>query len=163
MKVATTAGLMRPSTPGLFRGICTAVRPDSYVVTPTGDLHKCWDTVSNPDHRVGSIFTLGEAEVSPAEQTWLSWNPFNESCRSCRLLAACAGGCAHKFVNSAETLGAGSVPCPSWKYAMGPRLLTLALRAGVISLDDVDVAASDIPLEALVVPDVTWESNAVDS
>ncbi len=142
--LAYKLGLSSLPYPRQFRSLCTAVRPTGYVITPTGDVHKCWDTVSFAQLRVGSVFDPGALDQSPAVRPWLDWNPFeNETCSGCKLLPSCSGSCAHKFVNSEQTLGeAASLPCPSWKYQIKERLLALALNAGTIRKEDVDPAAA---------------------
>jgi uncharacterized protein len=128
--------------PQRFRGICGAVRPLGFVVVPSGDLHKCWDTVSHSSQRIGSIFDIEDHSAQERQEAWSTWTPFeNESCRSCKILPTCAGSCAHKFVNAEQTRGeAGSLPCPSWKYQLNERLIMFAERAGTISRDDYDPA-----------------------
>lgn len=126
--------------PGRFRGICGAVRPNSFVVVPNGDLHKCWDTVSMPNMKVGSVFAPELLATDKRVQTWSTWTPFqNETCRSCKILPMCAGSCAHKFINPEQTLGeAGSLPCPPWKFQLKERVLMLALRQKIIRRDEFD-------------------------
>lgn len=127
-------GLAQIPFPTRFRGICGAIRPLGFVVTPEGDLHKCWDTVSWPRMRVGNVLHDTPEQANERAAAWLTWSPFDDSrCRRCKLLPACAGACAHKFLNPNQTAGeAASLPCPSWKYQMRERLVELAIRSGVI-------------------------------
>jgi uncharacterized protein len=37
--------------PPRFHGTCAAVRPRGFVIVPSGDIHKCWDTVSDPSRQ----------------------------------------------------------------------------------------------------------------
>jgi len=110
------------------------------VVVPNGDVHKCWDTVSMPEQRVGSVFDLSALASDKRALRWTDWSPFeNAVCRSCKLLPNCAGSCAHKFVNSDQTRGeAAYLPCPSWKYNINEKLLVMAERSGAITSDDYD-------------------------
>ncbi|WP_432510102.1 TIGR04463 family radical SAM/SPASM RiPP maturase [Kineococcus sp. SYSU DK001] len=141
-------GLSRLSSPTRFRGLCGAVRSNGFVLTPSGDVHKCWDTVSMPAHRIGTVFDGPSDAVnrSPLAKRWLQWSPFdNETCRSCRILPYCAGSCAHKFINPSQTMGEAAVlPCPSWKYQLAERLLLLALNQRVITRADYDLEAAHI-------------------
>lgn len=125
--------------PRRFTGICTAVRPTGFVIAPNGDVHKCWDTIAQPDHAIGSVFDLEELRRAQRLSPWLHWSPFDNSvCSKCVLLPSCAGGCAHKFVNARTTFGeAAQLPCPSHKFALDRWLISMALEAGVITADDV--------------------------
>ena len=134
------AGLTTLPHPPRFHGICGAVRPNGIVVLPNGDLHKCWDTVSDPKRKVGSIFAPQELSNSLLVKKWLNWTPFdNASCRNCKLLPSCAGGCGYKFVHAESTRGEAAVlPCPSWKYNIKERLLWQAIGVGKVKEDDYD-------------------------
>lgn len=125
-------GLADLPYPRRFLGLCGAVKERGYVVVPNGDVHKCWDTVSVPHFRIGTVFEPDSLAMHPRAVEWRSWTPFdNETCRECKLLPVCAGACAHKFVNNDQTLGeAGSLPCPSWKFQLKERLVLMAIRAG---------------------------------
>lgn len=135
-------GLAPLPAPPRFRGTCAAVRPRGFVVVPNGDVHKCWDTVSWPDKAVGDVFHLDALNVDPRVHRWVGWSPFdNEACRSCKLVATCAGACAYKFLHADETRGEAAVlPCPSWKYNLHERLLLRAEKSGFLTADDYDAA-----------------------
>ena len=135
---AYEAGLAGLPYPPRFRGTCGAVRPRGFVVVPNGDLHKCWDTVSWPEKRVGTIFDVAALDQDERVQRWLDWTPFeNETCRNCRILPVCAGACAFKFVHAEETRGEAAVlPCPSWKYNIKERLVVHAEQRGEIEASD---------------------------
>jgi uncharacterized protein len=128
--------------PPRFRGICGAMRPKAYVVSPNGDLHKCWDTITMPEHRVGTVFDVDALKTDERHLSWLRWTPFdNASCRDCKLLPNCAGSCAHKFLNPDQTRGeSASLPCPSWKYNIKERLVMMAEEKGALTADEYDAA-----------------------
>ena len=147
---AFTLGLSPLSFPPRFHGNCGAVRPSSIVILPTGDLHKCWDTVSWPEKKVGTIFNLPALLENELMQKWLRWTPFdNATCKNCKILPNCAGACAYKFIHSTDTRGEAAVlPCPSWKYNIKERLLQRAIGKGKLTKDDYDVdAVRTIPSE----------------
>ena len=125
--------------PPRFMGLCGAVRPRALVVTPSGDLHKCWDTVSFRHQRVGTILDMASLDANPLNAMWNAWSPFqNEPCRNCKILPTCAGACAYKFVHSAETRGEAAVlPCPSWKFNIKESLLHSAWLKGVIGKEQI--------------------------
>ena len=91
-----------------------------------------------PDRKVGTVFDLDALRTDERVLTWLRWSPFeNTTCRDCKLLPACAGSCAHKFLNPEQTSGeAASLPCPSWKYNINERLIYTAQKSGALSNDD---------------------------
>jgi uncharacterized protein len=152
------AGLTPLPVPPRFHGTCGAVRPSSLVILPTGDLHKCWDTVSWPDHKVGTIFNLPEVMKNDLMQKWLQWTPFqNHTCKNCKILPNCAGACAYKFIHAEETRGeAASLPCPSWKYNIKERLLQRAIGKGRVKPGDFD------PAEVRTIPSELCADNIID-
>ena len=137
---AYALGLAPLPFPPRFHGNCGAVQPSSLVILPTGDLHKCWDTVSWPDKKVGTIFNLPAVVENELMLKWLRWTPFdNATCKNCKILPNCAGSCAYKFIHSGDTRGEAAVlPCPSWKYNIKERLLQRAIGKGVLTTDDFD-------------------------
>lgn len=108
-------------------GVCGADQHLCYVVAPDGLLFKCWAQASQgPEQSVGSLSadTPGES-VRPFQQKnldqFLAWDPLaNTTCRECRVLPVCMGGCPYLHLNS--TVGEG---CSTWRYVL---LETLGLR-----------------------------------
>lgn len=138
VRKAYDAGLTHLPYPPRYHGNCAAVRPGGFVVLPNGDIHKCWDTVSWPEKKVGDVFDLQALSTSEMAAKWLKWTPFdNDTCKNCKLLPNCAGACAYKFVHASDTRGEAAVlPCPSWKYNMRERLVHRALGKKMITEDD---------------------------
>lgn len=136
-------GLTALPYPPRFHGTCAAIKPKGFVILPTGDVHKCWDTVSWPEKKVGTIFDLPGLVKSELAMRWLLWTPFdNETCQNCKLLPSCAGACAYKFIHASDTRGEAAVlPCPSWKYNIKERLLHRAEMMGFIKPGDYDPEA----------------------
>ena len=139
-KMAFERGLMAMPRMPKFLGMCTAVKPNSYVVVPNGDLHKCWDTVMDSSKRVGSVMGSTRKSDAPTEALWNTWSPFeNDVCGSCKLLPACGGACAFKFVHNDYAGGeAGKLPCPSLKFNMAEQLFLRAKARGFVLDDDWD-------------------------
>lgn len=128
-----------------YMGLCQAVRPNSYVVVPNGDLHKCWDTVMDSTKRVGSVFKKSFRKTDAGlEKLWSDWSPFdNEVCKGCKLLPTCSGACAFKFVHTDYASGeAGKLPCPSLKFNLAEQLFTRAVNGGFVSEDSWDPETS---------------------
>lgn len=138
MQKAFELGLNTSPKPMRFMGLCTATKPNSYVIVPNGDLHKCWDTVMDPSRRVGSIFGSVRRNDTITETAWNTWTPFdNPVCASCKILPNCAGACAFKFVHSDYTSGeAAELPCPSLKFNLAEQLFMRARIAGFVTEDD---------------------------
>ncbi len=136
-------GLADLPYPPRFLGICSALRPNDFILVPNGDIHKCWDTVTFPEKRVGNISddTMILSSTDANKQKWDTFNPFdNEICRSCKILPNCSGYCAHKFIYASDTSGESILPCPSIKYSINERLVLRAEKQGVISNEDYDPA-----------------------
>jgi uncharacterized protein len=143
VRYAYERGLAELPYPPSFMGICSALRPFDFIVVPTGDVHKCWDTVSFPEKKVGSVFDMDALFSNPslAQREWAEFNPFdNATCRSCKILPNCASFCAHKFVNAEETVGEASLPCPSLKYSINEKIVLRAEKEGYITRADYDPA-----------------------
>jgi len=135
--------------PPKFMGLCGALRPKALVITPKGDLHKCWDTVAFEHQKIGTIFDVDRIHDNPLNRMWNDWSPFrNSSCRNCRILPACTGACAYKFVHSEETRGEAAIlPCPSWKFNIKEKLLHLAQLKGYIAPEQIPPGTVTNPQE----------------
>lgn len=122
-------------------GVCQAVRPNDMIVLPTGDLHKCWDTVQDGDKRHATIW---DEEVDEQNSAWLAWSPYkSDTCSQCKILPICGGACAFKTVHTEETVGeAGELPCPSLKFNLAERLFLAAKESGLVTAGDWDEARS---------------------
>jgi len=120
---AVTHGLMNVNLPNMYMGLCAAARKNGMVLSPNGDIHKCWETVTMDRYRIGNItdptFDLHRDGIS-----WTGWSPFMEKeCLECPILPNCMGMCTYRFLfkdnysgNSAKT------PCPSLKFNISERL-----------------------------------------
>lgn len=131
-------GLMGTPRPPKFLGLCTAMKHNSFVVVPNGDIHKCWDTVMDATKRVGTVHGAVRKRDDVTRAAWQGFSPFdNAVCRDCALLATCAGACAFKFVHNDYASGeSGQLPCPSWKNNISEQLFARAKAQGV--LEDAD-------------------------
>jgi uncharacterized protein len=122
--------LVGSPTPPLFSSQCGAIKASAFVVTPTGDLHKCWNTVNEPNERVGTLFDEERLLNQPNanNDVWLSWTPFQDPiCRTCTTLPLCSGNCAYRFTYRHDMKTPDSRPCPSWKYNLKDKLVMLAV------------------------------------
>jgi len=96
--------------------ICGAVSNNSFVISPTGQLFKCWEEISlDPAKSVGDVFS---SELTDIQRTSIdrfhAWNPFNFSeCRECNILPICMGGCP---IHGMNTGCVNKGVCSPWKY-----------------------------------------------
>jgi uncharacterized protein len=112
-------------------GICAAVSPNGFVILPNGDVHKCWNTVSYPDERIGSIDDIDGADSSENQKRWLGHDlAALPECEECPVLVNCAGGCANMSMEGLMK------PCRSLKHNISDRLLLLAVSQGAIKEED---------------------------
>nr|HID59181.1 SPASM domain-containing protein [Desulfobacterales bacterium] len=95
---------------------CLAVCANRVVITPKGDIHRCWRGIDNPRERSGNLFE--PATINKNETKWLAWNPFERTkCRNCYVLPLCMGGCPYKSVEiEGQPAVAESDRCYSVKY-----------------------------------------------
>ena len=90
------AGRLHPR--GKLDGACVALRHQSFVLGPEGELYKCWDDVGRPAMAVGSIHdpdTVTHPVLRAQYATGV--DPYlDPECRACAVLPICGGGCAHR-------------------------------------------------------------------
>lgn len=134
-QLAYSKGLCQASLPYRMVGLCGATKPKGLVIVPNGDIHKCWETVSFPDKRIGTIKNEDFVSKDLVEK-WESWNPFKyEECRNCVILPNCCGFCAYKFLYKSEFGGNSTAkPCPSLKYNIKEKLLHLAEQKKMLAI-----------------------------
>ena len=135
-KIACKMGLTGAPYPPRFRGKCAAIQPKGFVILPDGQMHKCWDTVSDRKKAVGSIFAPEKLRTDERHLKWLRWSPFEvEECKACSILPICTGACPLKFVHPNQLAGSASLPCLSWKHHINEMLLLYAMANGTIEPD----------------------------
>jgi uncharacterized protein len=127
-QAAIQAGFIRSNLPPRFMGICGATKPGGFVIVANGDIHKCWETVSFPERRIGHLVDAPSREDAANDSRWKNWSPFNlPSCRDCSILPNCVGFCSYKFLYKDEFAGnAGELPCPSLRFNIKERILHYA-------------------------------------
>lgn len=76
---------------------CSATSINSYVISPTGKMYKCWNDICESDKSIGSIFDFTKkinTELNSQMIKWHTYSPLNtEKCRKCPVLPVCSGGC----------------------------------------------------------------------
>lgn len=99
------------------RTACTADRLNSVVVTPRGDLFKCWTKVAfSEEHSVGNILKEPSSAQKKNWRKWLLWDPYEDpECIECNILPICNGGCPYMGYKLKEE-GKGNHQCVFYKY-----------------------------------------------
>ncbi len=97
-------------------GHCGADTDGSFVVTPTGDIFKCWEEIAaDKSLSIGNIMQEEPAPFQKANwNKYMGWDPFEKkSCRECDVLPLCMGGCPkHGMVENSRDIGS----CCNWKF-----------------------------------------------
>lgn len=139
MRYANEKGLVPIPKAPRFMGLCVASVDNGYVITPEGNLHRCWDTAHEPSKRVGTLFDQVEAiENNETNKLWKAWDPFdNPICSACKISPICSGFCSYKFLHTEDTSGeAANLPCPPWKFNTAEYLFMRAEKLGLVTADD---------------------------
>ncbi|MEZ5357740.1 MAG: SPASM domain-containing protein [Candidatus Zixiibacteriota bacterium] len=104
-------------------GHCGAVSENSFVISPTGDIFKCWEELSlDAEKSVGNI----SSKVSTHRQqengeNYLAWDPFCKSeCRKCNILPICMGGCPVQGMRMGDP---DKGACSPFKYSLKEMLV----------------------------------------
>jgi uncharacterized protein len=101
-------------------GICTAVRQNTMVVDPNGNLTKCYKDIGVKAEAVGTV-ECGLL-TSASLDRWLREEiPRDEECRECRFLPVCLGGCARQWHEGADK----SVICTPLRHNYKARIRLL--------------------------------------
>lgn len=91
--------------------ICTAVRNNTYVLDPTGNIHRCYFHLGDSRKSYGTVDD-GITEIANLKE-WLDIQvPRDEECANCKLLPVCLGGCSVKWMNGSSK----EVICDSLRY-----------------------------------------------
>jgi uncharacterized protein len=87
------------------RSYCGATNGGLYVIDHKGDVSRCYISAGVAQEKIGNVHDLARIATqaiptgTAADQAWREYTPFNyESCRECRVLPLCMGGCSHARV-----------------------------------------------------------------
>lgn len=120
--------------PDSFMGMCVAAFENGYVISGSGDVHKCWENAHDETKRTGTIFEPEKLLESVNAKLYNQWSPFdNEICTSCKIMPMCGGHCAHRFIYGG--VDDNALPCPSWKWNTAEYLFSRAKDLGVVTDD----------------------------
>jgi uncharacterized protein len=95
---------------------CMAERENAFVVTPGGDMLKCWNDASGKDVAVGHLLKPADEKMRRNALAWQRRNIFEFECADCLLLPICMGGCPYLFYKT------GRLNCHGWKYHLDESL-----------------------------------------
>ncbi|MDH3890535.1 MAG: SPASM domain-containing protein [candidate division Zixibacteria bacterium] len=117
-------GIPMVDYPEVFSGgHCGAVTENSFVVSPTGRLFRCWEELSTEaTESTGNLFTEQIDSVQQANlEKYRAWDPFAMiECRKCDILPLCMGGCPlHGLKNNDADKGA----CSPFKHNLEDMLV----------------------------------------
>lgn len=110
-------GLMGVSLPNMNMGVCAAARKNGMVLSPNGDIHKCWETVTMDRYRIGNIMDT-DFDLHRRGVSWTGWTPFQEKeCFDCPILPNCMGMCTYRFLFKENYSGnSAKTPCPPLRF-----------------------------------------------
>ena len=81
---------------------CGALCVNNFLISPNGDLKKCWIYAAGSEGIVGNLRT--GLDLTKAYTTkWTAYSPcLDVKCEACKLLPICAGGCPYENLNFPE-------------------------------------------------------------
>ncbi|HEX2188052.1 MAG TPA: radical SAM protein [Longimicrobiaceae bacterium] len=100
---------------------CSALRENSFVVSPTGALFKCWTELSLDESRSVGHLLAGTLRDSPSEQEaaaqFEGWDVTSDpECSQCRVLPICGGGCVWRGMISTPGASKPRKLCSPYKF-----------------------------------------------
>lgn len=99
LKLATEKGMQITQTYPLSNKLlnCSAQKLDNFVISPNGELYKCWEDIGIPEYAVGKLNTISIDKNNTTYKYLLTTSGYeNEECRNCLFLFSCSGGCPKK-------------------------------------------------------------------
>ena len=111
-------GISQIEYPRVLSGaaFCGALSDGYYVVSPAGDLFRCWEELSTDSSRsIGNLFSTEPTEQQTRNSdAYRNWDPFAlTECRECDILPVCMGGCPLRGIQLKTTTRGTCLP---WKY-----------------------------------------------
>lgn len=101
--------------PTPFDTVCCADRLNSYVVAPSGDLFKCWNSLGRPADAIGRL----DGDIAESANPWLQFHADEDAeCSECKFLPVCQGGCSDVQIRT----GHHEKNCTELKYTLRRRL-----------------------------------------
>lgn len=92
-------------------GTCSTTSENSYIISPDGNLYKCWNDIGIENRRIGNIFN-GISNNTLIAQYMIGSDKFKDhQCIECSMFPICDGGCNRQRMDSQEQSHKHS-PCP---------------------------------------------------
>lgn len=99
-------------------GGCGSLHLNSFLIDPSGDLYKCWNTIGLKEERIGDMDNPDRFFF--CNMKWLAWDPFSyEKCSRCDLLPVCMGGCPYQTLHR----NLKEPECKEWRNNLREMLL----------------------------------------
>lgn len=109
--VSQLLGMLTPKT-----DVCGATKASMLVFAPDGGVSRCWNSVGTSNEELGNVHDtdiIDKISSDVSKSVWADYLPTKyESCRTCKALPLCMGGCSHGRV----MLSHGDPPCTPIKY-----------------------------------------------
>ncbi|MBQ0166346.1 MAG: SPASM domain-containing protein [Treponema sp.] len=105
LKLARERGIQLTQTYPLSNRLlnCAALKLDNFVISPTGDMYKCWEDIGILDYSVGNVTSSSYDKNNTTFKYLLTASGYeNEECRKCLFLFSCAGGCPKKRLTNLQ-------------------------------------------------------------
>ena len=121
--------------PGFSGGVCSATMKLGATISPTGEIYKCWDTITTKTEKVSDLKDDNEIILSSmSKNKWIDFDHTNNpKCAVCKLSPLCGGSCAINHSNSYEEHELFHTGCPSIKFLMKEYFIKNALNKGVLN------------------------------
>lgn len=93
--------LVMSQYPRLVGNSCCADNRLSFVISPNGDLYKCWTDIGKKEYCVGNIIAGEFSEYNSIRYSIYDATR-DERCVKCKYLPICMGGCPHDVIGKKE-------------------------------------------------------------
>ena len=109
--------------PSPFDTVCCADKRDAFVIGPSGDIFKCWNSLGRAGEAIGHV----ARGCDTSKNKWLEFQPREDAeCRECKFLPVCQGGCADVQLRT----GGAEKNCTSLRYTIREHLTDWAAEQG---------------------------------
>lgn len=88
--------------PKLKTNICGADNLNSVVISPNGDLYKCWSDIGRSDYKIGNVLTKESTNHNILFGYMLYDPKYDKECSECKFLPICMGGCPRRRIDKME-------------------------------------------------------------
>ncbi len=124
--------------PSFSGGVCTATKKLGATITPGGEIHKCWDTITSKNEQISDLNENKEKIYSEIiDNKWTNFkHTDNTKCLNCKLSPVCGGDCTINHFESDIDNEFFHSGCPPTKFLLKEYLIERAFNHGIISNED---------------------------